>query len=528
MDRRELIKNAVLSAGALGRGAAQTAAQQSESGGATRGDRGRRPDADRGIPPAPKRTATGTAPNILWVCTDQQRFDTLQGLSNSLIRTPNLQKFMGEAVTFTNAFVQTPICSPSRGSFLTGRYPHSTGLRANGEYIRATELLVPRILADNGYTCGLAGKFHLAPCAGGRLETDERINDGYKLFEWSHDLSDNWPGHNAWRNWLEGQGVKLPAFPREHVWGMPIDPKYTQTAWCAKTATDFMRANQGKPWMMSVNMFQPHHPFFPTEEYLHRYDPKKMSDPAYKEGELQNKTPFQQLDHKGAYGGTALSFANTSAEEHRAITAAYYAMIEQIDTEMGHMLQTLDETGQTDNTIVIFMSDHGEMLGDHGIYLKGPYFYDCLTRVPLMIRWPGHFKAGHKVDALVEMVDLAPTLLEAIGVPAAVGMQGRSLMPLLTGQSSTHRDSVYMEFYNANFNYPIPPMITSVRTTEWKLNYCDHAQYGELYDLRKDPGEFNNLWNDAHAKDTQQMMMQSLLTRMIDTLDPLPRQVAVW
>jgi arylsulfatase A-like enzyme len=279
---------------------------------------------------------------------------------------------------------------------------------------------------------------------------------------------------------------------------------------------------------MSVNIFQPHHPFFPTEEYLSHYDPAKMPNPSYKEGELDNKTPFQQLDHKGAYGGTGLSFTKTSPEEHRQITAAYYAMIEQVDTEMGHMLQTLDETGQADNTIVIFMSDHGEMLGDHGIYLKGPYFYDCLTRVPLMIRWPKHFQAGRNVDALVELVDIVPTLLEATGIPVPPGVQGRSLMPLLTGQSMEHRDSVYMEFCNANFNYPTPPMLTSVRTNRWKLNYCDNAKYGEMYDLQNDPGEFSNLWNDPHHKDNQEMMMRILMTRMIASTDPLPMKTAPW
>jgi arylsulfatase len=519
MNRREVIKNSLLSVGALGAAAAVSSATAQQ-----------KPSLDRGIPPPPQRSGSGPMPNILWVCTDQQRFDTIQGLSNTLIRTPNLQRFMADSVTFTNVFVQTPICSPSRGSFLTGRYPHSTGLRANGEYIRTSELLVPRILRDNAYDCGLVGKLHLAPCAGGRLETEERIDDGYGLFEWSHDVSDSWKGHNAWRVWLEKQGVKLPPFPKDHVWGMPIAPKYSQTAWCADVAIDFMRKQRsaGTPWMMSVNIFQPHHPFFPTEEYLAKYDPAKMPNPAYKEGELDNKTPFQQLDHKGAYGGTGLSFEKTSPEEHRKITAAYYAMIEQVDVEMGRMLQTLEETGQADNTIVIFMSDHGEMLGDHGIYLKGPYFYDCLTRVPLIIRWPKHFQAGRKVDALVEMLDLAPTLLEAAGIPKPIGMQGRSLMPLLTGESNTHRDSVYMEFYNANFNYPTPPLLTSVRTAQWKLNYCDKAQYGELYDLEKDPGEFANVWNDPHYKDTQQAMMQTLMSRMIEAVDPLPQHVAPW
>ena len=524
MNRRSLIRNGILSAGALGAGSLQSQAPQAKKP-------ARDNASERGIPGSTKRHGDGPAPNILWVCTDQQRFDTLQGLSNSVIKTPNLQKFMTESVTFTNTFVQTPICSPSRGSFLTGRYPHSNGLRANGEYIRSSELLVPRLLKDNGYTCGLAGKLHLSPCAGGRLETDERIDDGYSLFEWSHDLSDSWPGHNAWRNWAAAQGVTIPTFPKgeEIVWGMPIDPKYTQTAWCADVANRFMRDQKDKgPWMMSVNIFQPHHPFFPTEEYLHRVDPKTVPAPAYHEGELDNKTPFQQIDHKGAYGGTGLSFTNTSPEQHLRITAAYYAMIEQVDTAFKTMMDTLEETGQADNTIVIFMSDHGEMLGDHGIYLKGPYFYDCLTRVPLIIRWPHRAKAGTRVDALVEMIDLAPTLMEATGIPIPVGMQGMSLTKLLTGEETRHRDSVYMEFYNANFNYPTPPMLRSVRTDRYKINFCQQDQYGELYDLRADPGEFKNVWNDPHAKDAREMMLHTLMTRSIAAVDPLPMRVSPW
>jgi arylsulfatase A-like enzyme len=288
-----------------------------------------------------------------------------------------------------------------------------------------------------------------------------------------------------------------------------------------------MREQAGKstPWMMSVNMFQPHYPFYPSEEYLHRYDPAKMPSPAYKEGELDDKTPFQQADHNGR---GVYSFAKTTPEQHREITAAYYAMIEQVDTAMKEMLQTLDETGQADNTIVIYMSDHAEMLGDHGMFLKGPYFYDCLTRVPLIIRWPHRFKAGLKIDALVEMTDLAPTLLEAAGIPIPAGNQGRSLMPLLTGQTTTHRDSVYMEFLSGEVNSPLPPMLTSLRTDRWKLNLCDKTKYGELYDLQNDPNEFTNLWNDPHSRDAREMMMLMLASRMIDASDPLPWKVAPW
>ncbi|MBS1815061.1 MAG: sulfatase-like hydrolase/transferase [Acidobacteria bacterium] len=516
MNRREMIKNALLSAGAMT--ASGAVAQEAMP-----------PHPRKHSFPSPPTKPDGEKmPNILWICTDQQRFDTIQGLSNPLIKTPNLQKFMAESVTFTNTFVQCPICSPSRASFLTGRYPHVTGLRANGQKIRETERLVPRILADFEYNCGLAGKLHLSPCFGGRNES--RIDDGYSLFWWSHDVSDQWPGQNQWYNWLDKNGVKIPPPPKHsEVWGMPISPQYTQTAWCSDMAIQFMRQQRlFNPWLMSVNIFQPHHPFWPTEEYLSHYDPAKMPAPAYKQGELDNKPKFQRDDNKGAYGGVAVSFAKTSDEEHRKITAAYYAMIEQVDTEVGRMLKTLEETGQADDTIVIFMSDHGEMLGDHGMYLKGPYFYDCLTRVPLIIRWPKKFKAGLKVDALVEMIDLAPTLIHAAGLPIPSGMQGQSLMPLLTGETTEHRDSTFTEYFDANALYNPPPICASVRTKKWKLSLYNNLNTGELYDLEKDPGEYNNLWNTATLKGEQAQMMQLLASRMMGTVDPIPERQMTW
>lgn len=466
-------------------------------------------------------------PNVLWFCTDQQRYDTIEGLNNEHVRTPNLRRFMGESVTFTNAFVQNPLCSASRASFLTGRYPRTTGLRANGQRIRSTERLVTRILADFGYECGLVGKLHLSPCANGRVE--ERIDDGYHQFSWSHDLTDGWPGQNMWREWLKSQGVTWPVTPPGAVWGVPIDPKFMQTAWCTDTAIRFLRTQRAfQPWLMSVNIFQPHHPFWPAKQYLDRYDPQKLPAPAFRPGELDNKPVYQRIDHQGAYAGSGLSFSKTDDITHRRVTAAYYAMIEQLDHDFGRMLKALEDSGQADNTIVIFSSDHGEMLGDHGIYWKGPYFYDCAMRVPLMIRWPQRYKAGLRTDALVEMVDLAPTLLEAAGVPVPEGIQGRSLAKLLRGEASTHRDSVYMECYDSSVPYEVPPMVTGVRTRTHKLSYCHSLKTGELYDLEKDPGEFNNLWSNPNTRDTRESLLLTLVNRMADTVDPLPARSSAW
>jgi arylsulfatase len=480
------------------------------------------------FPEAGRETSGGRMPNVLWICADQQRFDTIGGFNNPQIRTPNLQKLMSESVNFTHAFVQNPVCSPSRASFLTGRYPHTTGLRANGQRIHSGEKLVTRTLADHGYTCGLSGKLHLSPCAGGRNE--DRIDDGYQVFWWSHDLSDSWPGHNMWHVWLKDRGIKWPKAPNgEAPWGVPVDPTVTQTAWCSDMAIQFMRQQRKfNPWLMSVNIFQPHHPFWPTKDYLSRYDVDKMPSPKYQDGELDAKPIFQQVDHQAAYGGTGISFARTDDQMHRQITAAYYAMIEQVDTEVGRMLKVLEDTGQADNTIVIYMSDHGEMLGDHGIYLKGPYFYDCMMRVPLMIRWPKGYQAGLQCDALVELVDLAPTLLEAAGIPISSGVQGRSLAPLLTGKTTTHRDSVYSEHFDSSFLYDPPPMAASVRTERYKLSYYQNLGVGELYDLKKDPGEVQNLWASAGAKDVRAEMLEKLMGRMVGTVDPLPERKSTW
>jgi arylsulfatase A-like enzyme len=188
------------------------------------------------------------------VCADQQRFDAIEGLNNSHIRTPNLRRFMGEATRFTQAMVQKPVCSPSRASFLSGRYPHVTGLRANGQRIRAEERLVTRILADNGYECGLSGKLHLSPCAGGRLE--DRIDDGYSRFWWSHDLSDIWPRHNMWHVFLQERGREIAQAAGGRR-GHPIDPRYTQTAGCSAPGQNFTREQRAFSTLADVGKHLP-------------------------------------------------------------------------------------------------------------------------------------------------------------------------------------------------------------------------------------------------------------------------------
>jgi arylsulfatase A-like enzyme len=197
-------------------------------------------------------------------------------------------------------------------------------------------------------------------------------------------------------------------------------------------------------------------------------------------------------------------------------------MIELIDDQVGRMIEALDRTGQRENTIVIFMSDHGEMLGDHGIYLKGPHAYDEAIRVPLVLSWPGRFQSGLRADALVELVDLAPTLLEAAGLDVPRRMQGRSLLEIAAGRAdpSAHRDAVYSEYYNAWTHRP--SYATVLRSKHEKIVVYHGVDEGELYDLDEDPDEFNNLWHVPARTPMKMRLMKRAFDASVFTMDPTP------
>ena len=206
--------------------------------------------------------------------------------------------------------------------------------------------------------------------------------------------------------------------------------------------------------------------------------------------------------------------------------ASYYAMIELLDEQFGRLLEYVDSRGESENTIVVYTSDHGEMLGDHGLVLKGCRFYEPLVRVPLIISWPGHFAEGLRSDALVELSDLAPTLLETADQPVPPDLHGRSLVPILTGASSPseHRDFVRSEYLDA-VNLPDETRATMYRDRKWKIVVYHNHGIGELYDLRNDPGEFENLWDDADLAGTKADLLQRSLNASMMALDTSPDRV---
>jgi len=469
-------------------------------------------------------------PNILWICTDQQRFDTLGVTGNASIRTPNLDRLAADGTVFHRAYSQAPICTPSRASFLTGMYPSTVHACTNGNdrWDEAAPLL-PAMLRDAGYDCGLAGKLHLAG-AQGRVEP-RPADDGYRFFRWSHHPMDDWDEGHDYADWVRSRGYD-PATLYADEGCFPAEVH--QTTWCTDEAIRFIDEDRDGPWFMSVNCFDPHPPFDPPRSHAERYDPAAMPGPHFRDSDLAAQARLSGVDFQ-------TEPRDPDSFDAGALQAAYYAMIELIDENVGRLLDHLERTGQAADTLVIFTSDHGESLGDHGLLLKGCRFYEGLVRVPLIVSWPGRgpdegFLRDAHATALVELTDLAPTILEAAGLPVPDRMVGRSLVGLLRGDAALddHREYVRSEYYRT-LNPDTPERndfrgsyATMIRDDRYKLVVYHGHPVGELFDLARDPWEHENLWDDPGHAGVRFRLMKESFDRAAFAVDLGPPQTTYY
>ncbi len=477
-------------------------------------------------------------PNILWICTDQQRYDTIGALGNSCVSTPNLDGLVNEGVAFERAYCQSPICTPSRASFLTGMYPSSIHVNRNGNPVFPDfPPLISKILSDAGYECGLIGKLHLTS-AFGRIE--ERANDGYSYWQYSHAPRDDWAAGHDYADWVRAKGADLSELIKDET-GVPAE--YHQTTWCAEKTIEFIQADRSCPFFASVNIYDPHPPFNPPQAYRDLFDTEDVKSPLFRESDLTQQSRLAAVDFQSEARHpdeldisspilpqspvSSLIEARTGgSRDARTLIAAYYAMIKLIDDQLGRILTALERSSQRDNTIVIFTSDHGEALGDHGLIQKGCRFYEGLVRVPLIWSWPGNFASGLRSPALVELTDIVPSLLELCDLPLPGYLSGRSLLPILTGKQSPerHRGFVRSEYIDA-LDLPDGSVASMYFDGRYKLvRYHNHG-LGELYDLELDPGEFVDLWDSAGHLDLKAELLQRTFDAHMLTLYPGPARM---
>ncbi|MGH3447107.1 MAG: sulfatase family protein [Nocardioidaceae bacterium] len=496
--------------------------------------------------------ATRRVPNIVIISSDQQRFDAMGCYGNDAIRTPALDALADEGALFENCYSQSPMCSPSRASLMTGLFPRNHGLWANGVALPSNRRLLSRILADTGYDCGLIGKFHLAPCAGGR--TEPRGDDGFRMFEWAHDPTHTSP-QNRYQQWLAEHHPDIYSEYRTTVdrqaWDSEagnqargalyldtVRPEAHYSSWVANQAIEFIRADErssDQPFFLVANFFDPHHPFGAPPQYRGLYDATQLPRPIGGVTELAGKPEAQLSYSRSSYAGTSPGFQDYSSTELQELIANYYGMVSLVDAQVARILEALVDAGASEDTLVIYTSDHGEMLGDHGMVLKGPMMYECAVKVPLLMRWPAIVPPGTRIDALTQTIDLTSTVLHAAGLTQAMPwVQGEDLVPLTRDPQAPARNWALVEYRDAGFPEQPPIHTTMLRRGDHKLVLwhgtpaTDRKREGELYDLAADPNELHNLWDEPDAASVRNELIADLVDVLAATEDRSQERTAAW
>lgn len=475
--------------------------------------------------------------NILIIMTDQMRADCL-GFQNPVIKTPHLDKLAAQGTVFDRAYCTSPVCTPSRASIFTGRYPQCCGARNIGLSVKEEEITMADIALQYGYHTGVSGKTHFRPecrednrfsAEDPKIRDRPRKRDGtYYGFQTCHITEGN--GVGEYMDWLKENAPQylseLGRARREpgDVYINRIPQEYHQTHWIAEKGIEYIREHTDEPWLLSVSFVDPHHPFDPPEKFAKMYEGvDTLSRIKSRTGEHDLRPEHLRYQKRGSGWPGGGAEHHKSREELAQAIRNYYAMITLIDEEIGRLLDTLKSQGILDKTLILFTADHGELLGDHGLLYKGPWLYEGLVRVPMILKGPG-VPRGLRTSALFENVDILPTLMELAGMGIPYGVQGISQVPVLEGEKSYIRESA-MTIYDARENGIVT---ASVCTERFKLVVFLNESYGELYDLKKDPYELENLYFDPNYEGQKAEMMVRLCQHLLAIQDPLPEKKALW
>jgi arylsulfatase len=480
-------------------------------------------------------------PNILLITTDQHRKDALGCYGNAVIRTPNIDAIAGRGVRFTNMFTAYPVCAPNRASIVTGRFPTVHRLRQNGMRLPQTEWTLMQALRDIGYRTYGAGKMHFGPqwefpadgspindpdpatAIDPQPKGDEfpwygfeevKLTEDHRMGPYGQYLADH--GYNVWEE------LHSASYPQSATEPSRFPEEHHQTTWITDRSIEFLDDHpQTDPFFLWVSYVHPHHPFNPPAPYDEMYAPEDMPLPISDETEV-DRWPEAYKDKYNALGTghESVGLSRFADDDWRRIKSYYYGMISQIDNNIGRILENLSAREMLRNTIVVFTSDHGEMLGDHHLLFKGTT-YDCVTNVPFVVAGPGVPDSGDSRGILASSIDIMPTLLELVQVseldPSPI--QGASLVPAFSDNEYRLRDAVLIE--NSDVR-------RSIRTASELLTWHGETSRGELYNLAVDPECLQNLWDDPKASEMQLALLNRLIGLMAMNVDPLPAQEGPW
>ncbi len=520
-------------------------------------------------------------PNFVMFITDQHRADFLGCSGHPVLRTPNIDSIAGTGTRFDEFHVASPVCMPNRASIMTGRMPSLHGVRCNGIPLDLSSVTFVDLLRDAGYRTALIGKSHLQnftdippplerPAArDGFGQPPAALRDPLRRdlagVRYSQETPGHWAGADArvatpfygfdhvelvtghgddvggdYRRWLAARDADAhrllgPANALAHDYSCPqavrtaIPEHLYSTAFVADRATAWLESADERPFFLMVSFPDPHHPFNPPGRYWDLYRPEQFPVP---EAFLRNDwvpPPHVASAIAQREDGTAnlsamgtIAVSAREAQEAQALTAG---MIACIDDAIGTVLAQVRRS----DTVVMFTSDHGDHLGDHRLLFKGAEQYRTLTRVPFIWSDTGGRAGPEQTGAIAQSIDIPATILERAGLEPGDGMQGQSLLPVIAGRRTEHRDSVLVQYDHqrtAAF-LDCPPRVHSLLDRRWRISLTLGADWGEIYDLERDPGEMDNLWNDPEHATVRAQLLERLARAEIAAVDRAPMPTAL-
>lgn len=510
-------------------------------------------------------------PNFLFIITDQQRADWLGCYGHPVLKTPNIDSIAARGTVFENFHVASPVCMPNRASLLTGRYPSLHGLRYNGCTLPTNTNTFVNVLADAGYHTAAIGKSHLQPFTAmapmGKTAEEigempeawqvERVKDyeeepanyqgatrydiklpyyGYQHVDMVTSHGDQCGGHygqwfkeNApdWKALHDPENQLAHDYSCPQAYRTPIPEDLYPTAYIRDRAVDYITscADENAPFFTFVSFPDPHHPFNPPGKYWDMYNPNDF-EVSLPYDAHKNPTPPMQWLHKNWKGDggqttpqTAMMLDDQQIKEAMALTAGMMAFI---DDAVGDIIAALEASGQLDNTVICYNADHGDYMGDYNMLLKGALPFRSITRVPFIWSDPDA-RRQTRSDALCSTVDLAATILDRAGLKPFNGNQGQSFLPAIKAQDGLRHEAL-IEYNDGGkrLGFEEPARVRSLVTAEWRLTIYRDQDWGELYDLKADPNETDNLWDTADHQDTRAHLTNRLAHHLIAQMDESP------
>jgi len=455
---------------------------------------------------------TTERPHIIFIITDQQRFDTIRALGNYHIDTPNIDRLVGEGVTFTDCYITAPSCAPSRASLFTGYYPHTTGILKNADAWNHSWI---EELREGGYRTINIGKMHSYP-----YHTPLGFEERYVVENKDRYMEERYY-FDEWDKALRARGLvkQQREFYRQRpdyneslgafTWDLPADTHPDN--FVGDMATHWIRTKPKdgeRPLFLEIGFPGPHPPYDPTPEMAEKYLQRDLPLLPVTEAELDGQpAPYKamrqhnvEVDHD-----SVVRMLEPSDEQRHRQRAYYMANVEMIDTKIGEILQALEDKEYLENSVIVFTSDHGDCLTDHGHSQKWS-MYDTITRIPLIVSSPQRFAGDRRVKGLCQQMDIGPALLELADITPNLTMEARSLLPALQSQPWESRAHVFAE-HGRDAILQETEFMTMVRSEDWKLVHFVDCPQGQLFDLQNDPDEILNLWDVvAHADKKRELL----------------------